>query len=86
MTGSNPAVDWYWKVQATERQLTDHELAIAELWSEKQPEFPSKNPLSSSSYDVEALRQYLADTLDIPYSDIQLPELHMMEYEFDGRL
>ena len=86
MTGSAPAVQWYWKVQAADRQLTEQELAIAELWSEKQPDFPSKNPLSSSSYDVEALRQYIADALDIPYADVQLPELHMTEYEFDERL
>lgn len=86
MTGSAPAVEWYWKAQATNQQLTEQELAIAELWSEKMIDFPSKNPISSLSYDDEALRQYIADTLDIPYSDVNLPERHMTEYKYDEKL
>lgn len=86
MTGSAPAVEGYWKVRATDRRLTEQELAIAELWFEKQQDFPSKNPFSSLSYDEEALRKYIADALDISYDDVKFPELHMLEYEFYERL
>jgi len=86
MTGSAPAYEMYWRVQATDRKLMEQELAIAELWSEKQLDFPSKNPLSSLSYDEEALRQYIADALDIPYNEVKPPELPMEDYEFDERL
>lgn len=82
MTGAAPAVHWYWKVQAADRQLSRQELAIAELWSQKQADFPSKDPLSSSTYDVQALRHYVADTLRIPYADVQCPQLPMKEYEY----
>jgi len=83
MTGSAPAVASYWKIWAADRELNERELAIAELWSAKQQDFPQQNPLSSLSYDVEALRQYIADTLNIPYEEVQMPELEMCEYELD---
>ncbi|MBA7689301.1 hypothetical protein ES703_97807 [subsurface metagenome] len=81
MTGSAPAVQWYWKVQAADRQLARQELAIAELWSQKQADFPSKDLLSSSTYDVQALRHYVADILLIHYAEVQWPQLPMKEYE-----
>lgn len=82
MTGSAPAAEMYWKVRATDRPLTEQELAIAELWFEKIPDFPSKDPLSSLSYDEEALRQYVADTLNISDAEVQSPQLPMKEYEY----
>ena len=86
MTGSAPAIEMYWKVRVTDRKLTEQELAIAELWYEKQQDFPSTYPLSSLSYDEKALRQYITDTLNIPYDDVQFPELEMIDYEFNERL
>lgn len=86
MTGSAPAVEMYWKVRATDGPLTGQELAIAELWFEKIPDFPSKDPLSSLSYDKEALRQYVADTLNISDSEVSYPQISYSEYEYDERL
>ena len=83
MTGSAPAVEHYWKIWTSDRELNEQELTVAELWSAKQQDFPQKNPLSSSSYDAEALRQYIADTLNIPYAEVQMPELKMREYVLD---
>ncbi len=83
LTGSAPATEGYWTVRAADRQITEEEAAIAELWVEKIDDFPNPDPLSSCSYDAEALRQYIADTLQIPYSEAQLPYLQMTEYEVD---
>jgi len=86
MTGSAPAKEMYWKVRAADRQFTEQELAIAELWFEKIPDFPSKDPLSSLSYNEAALRQYVADTLNIPYAEVIFPQINYKEYEYDERL
>jgi len=84
MTGSAPATPSYWKTWVCiDCQLTEQELAIAELWASKIEDFPQKNPLSSMSYDAEALRQYIADTLDILYSETQIPQLETREYKLD---
>ena len=83
MTGSAPAKEHYWKVRAADRELNELELAIVELWSAKHQDFPQQNPVSSLSYDVEALRQYIADTLNIPYDEAQMPYLEMGEYKLD---
>ena len=86
MTGSAPAAEMYWRVRATDRPLTKEEQAIAELWFEKMPDFPSKDPLSSLSYDEEALRQYVADTLNISDAEVSFPQINYREYEYDERL
>jgi len=83
MTGDAPAKEGYWVVRAADRQLNEQELAIAELWHAKQQDFPQTNPVSNLSYDEEALRQYIADTLNIPYDEVQMPDLEMQEYELD---
>ncbi len=86
MTGSAPAKEMYWRVQAAEKPLTEQELAIAELWFSKIPDFPSKDPLSSLSYDEAALKQYVADTLNIPVSEVIFPQVSYNDYEYDERL
>jgi hypothetical protein len=84
MTGSAPASAFYWKVRASDRELNEREIAIAKLWSDKQQDFPQPNPLMSSlTYDEEALRQYIADTLNIPYDEAQMPRLEMCEYDLE---
>lgn len=83
MTGSAPAIEGYWKVWVANRPLMERELAIVELWSEKQQNFPSTNWASSLSYDEVQLRKYIAETLHLPYSKVQLPQLKMIEYEVD---
>ena len=83
MTGSAPAIEGYWKVWIADRLLTETELAITEEWIEKQQDFPSTDWASSLSYDEVQLREYIAETLDIPYSEVHLPQLKMTEYEVD---
>jgi len=83
MTGDAPAKESYWVVRAADHELIEQELAIAELWRDKQWDFPSKVPVSSLTYDPEALRQYIADTLSISYDEVQMPVLEMQEYELD---
>lgn len=87
MTGSAPAAEFYWKIWTSANpDFTEQELAIAELWFAKQQDFPQKDPLSSLSYDEQALRQYIADTLNISYEEVQLPDLEMSEYELEQSL
>jgi hypothetical protein len=86
MTGSATAKEMYWRVQATDQPLTEQELAIAELWWEKIPDFPSQDPLSSLSYDEAALRQYVADTLNIPVSEVIFPQVSYSDYEYEEKL
>ncbi len=82
MTGSVPAVPKYWHARAMDDlPYNPQELAILELWQEKQFDFPSQNPLSSLSYDETGLRQYIADTLHIPYSETQVRQLKTAEYK-----
>jgi hypothetical protein len=86
MTGDVPAKEMYWRVRATDHPLNEQELAIAELWFEKIPDFPSKNPASSLFYDEAALRQYVADTLGISYDEAVYPVISYQDYEYDERL
>jgi hypothetical protein len=84
MTGSAPAKPMYWTVRAmTDPQLTQKQLAIARLWQAKQWDFPQKNPASSLSYDEEALKKYIAATLNIPYEEVKKPFPEMAEYELE---
>lgn len=70
-----------WDVRVVDRPLTDEEPAIAQLWEEKSPDFPSADPASSCSYDADALREYIARTLDIDYGLVKRPALIPQKYE-----
>ncbi len=84
MTGSAPAKPMYWKARAMDDSpYNEQELAVLQLWQEKQGDFPSRNPLSSLTYDEKALRQYIADTLKIPLEKAQPRYLKMVEYPVD---
>jgi hypothetical protein len=84
MTGSARAVPMYWKVRAMDDlQYDEKELAIIELWQQKMSDFPNPDLLSSMSYDEKALKQYISDTLHIPYAETQVRSLNMLEYPLD---
>ena len=81
MTGSAQAKPGYWHARAIDDlPYNAQELAILELWQEKQGDFPSRDPASSLSYDETALRQYIADTLQLPYSETKVRQLKTREY------
>ena len=86
MTGSAPAHEGYWRVQAATTKMTDREYAIAKIWNEKQKDFPSTDPLSSLSYDLDALRKYTADTLGIPIEVVWPIYIPYTNYPYDSRL
>ena len=86
MTGSAPAHEGYWGVQAATTKLTDREYAIAKIWNEKQKDFPSTDPLSSLSYDLDALRKYTANTLGIAIEEVWPVYLPYTNYLYDARL
>lgn len=74
-----------WDVRVVDRPLTEEERAIAELWEQDSPDFPSTDPLSSCSYDAMALRNHIAETLGIDYGRVERPMLIPREYERAAR-
>ena len=75
LSGADPDYRATWSVSAADRVLTPEELAVAELWIERAPEFPSKDFLSSLLVDAEALRAHISEELGFPFEDVQLPHL-----------
>ncbi|MFC1946387.1 hypothetical protein ACFLXY_00550 [Chloroflexota bacterium] len=86
MTGSAPANHGYWKVRATDYMYSEIEMEIARLWWENMDRFPQTDLLSSRSYDEEALRQYVADTLGISYEEVSYGEAKVTEYDVETLL
>jgi len=70
-----------WFVKAAENPLSAKELVIAKLWVTHQKDFPSSNMLSSLSYDREALRVFIADSLQIDISEVELPITMLRDYD-----
>ncbi len=81
MCGSAPARPAWWVVQAADRPMTERELAIARLWFDHMVDFPPGETLSSSTYDVEALKQFIAGELDIPVEELDYPQLYFIEHQ-----
>jgi len=79
LSGADPDYRATWSLFAAEKMLTPVELAVAELWVERAPEFPSHDQLSSLSMDEDALRQQISRELDLPLDEVSLadPELKM---------
>lgn len=85
LTGSAPAVPMYWKVRAMDDlRYSEQELAVITLRQDKMADFPSRDSFSSLGYDEPGLRQYIADTLHIPYEETKPRSLKMAEYRMDG--
>lgn len=77
LEGADPDVRATWRVLAADRVLTPEELAVAELWTERAPEFPSTDVTSSLGVDAEALRWQISAELGIEFEDVQLPHLEL---------
>jgi hypothetical protein len=86
MTGSAPANHFYWKLRTTDYVYSERELEIARLWQENIDRFPQTDPLSSCSYDEEALKQHIADTLGISYEEASFGNAKMSEYNTEALL
>src|SRR4030042_4334646 len=81
--GSEQDNDRFWKIEASDRELTNQELAVIELWSAKAHDFPVGSPFSSLPYDEQALRQYIAKQLKITFEETKIPEPKMTAYKLD---
>ena len=77
LSGADPEYRATWSVSAADRVLTPEELAVAKLWIELAPEFPSKDLLSSLSIDADALRAHISEELGFPFEDVRLPHLEL---------
>jgi hypothetical protein len=65
-----------------DRPLTDEEYAITELWEQKSPDLPSSAPWSNTTSDSEALRKYIAETLNTDHGQVvEYPTLIPKKYE-----
>jgi hypothetical protein len=78
--GADPSQRYVWRVWAATRPLTARELSIAESWHRLAPRFPSRDPLSSSMVDDEALRSAVAGSLGIPPEEVEYPHLALEPY------
>jgi hypothetical protein len=70
-----------WFVRAAEHPLSEKEFAIASLWVSHQKDFPSQDMLSSLSYDRDALRMFIADSLQMEVEEVVLPAVVLREYD-----
>jgi len=84
--GSDPAMDhkWEWRVSSAESCFSEKELKMALLWYGHMKDFPSKDVLSSLSYDRKDLTEYVAREMNIAVSEVKLPEIKYKDYPFTG--
>lgn len=81
MTGSVPAKPVFWKARTLDdRPFTNTEAAVAQLWQQKSIDFYLRDQTIGSNYHETALRQYIADALNIPYSETKFRLLKMKDY------
>lgn len=70
-----------WFVRVAENPLNDKELTIAKLWVTHQKDFPSTDMPNSLSYDRQALRMFIADSLRIDITEVKLPIPILLIYD-----
>ena len=70
-----------WFVRAAEHPLSEKEFAIASLWVSHQKDFPSQDMLSSLSYDRDALRMFIADSLQLDIEEVIFPGIPLRDYD-----
>jgi hypothetical protein len=69
-----------WFVRSSQDTLSEEELIMVSLWFKYQKDFPSRNPLSSLSFDEESLRKHIAKELNIKVEDVKLPDVIRNKY------
>ncbi|OLE52646.1 MAG: hypothetical protein AUG51_16885 [Acidobacteria bacterium 13_1_20CM_3_53_8] len=60
---------WKWEVQATDIQISQQEIAIAELWWQNRDSFQTRN----GTTDEQRLSKFIANKLHISPSQVHLP-------------
>lgn len=70
-----------WMVWSSDQVLTDLELEVATLWHANRRAFPSKEMLSSLSFDPIALRNFIAEELQIDSSEVDFPNIQQKIYD-----
>lgn len=80
-TDPNDIKRYTWFVQAADRPLTEKELTLARLWFANMKNFPAKQVYSSSLYEKADLQKFIADTMHIPVSEVELPVIKLREYK-----
>ena len=70
-----------WKVRSADKVLSAQELSILNLWYGNQHKFPSKNILSSSSFDQTSLKDYIAKELNIDMAEVDYPHITRKDYK-----
>ncbi len=83
-TGVSQSFRYFWHVRASDRPITAQELSIFTAWHQLMPRHPSKQMLSSLSYDRIGLTQAVADSLMLDIAEIKLPRLPQLIYLQDG--
>lgn len=73
-----------WMVWSSDQQYTEKELAISLLLCRKMGDFPSKDVLSSYSFDAQTLQQFVMDTLQIGRSEAQT--IHIQQRLYDDEV
>jgi hypothetical protein len=77
LTGADPEYRARWRIFSSGAELSERELSIAESWYALAPDFPSRNPLSSTLVDTEALRERISEELGISYDDVRMPRVNL---------
>ena len=76
----NTLVSFTWLVRSAEKPLNNQELEIAKLWFNHQADFPSEVPHSSLSYNQEKLVSFIADSLKLDETEVDLPRIKLKDY------
>ncbi|MBD3336979.1 MAG: DUF4875 domain-containing protein [Candidatus Eisenbacteria bacterium] len=71
---------YQWFVKAATRTLSDRELSIAVAWQRLAPRYPEKDMTSSAMADIDALRQAVADSLNLDPDKVEPPRLRRDNY------
>jgi len=77
----NTMTHFKWLVRATEKPLNKQELEIAKLWYRHHADFQSEDVVSSLSYNMEKLVNFIADSLNLEVEEVNLPKITRKDYK-----
>jgi hypothetical protein len=80
-TDPNENIKFEWLVRSATEPLTKKELMIVNLWYGNMKNFPAKQLFSNLSFDYDGLITFVAETMHIPVSEVQLPVINLTEYK-----